>query len=203
MKHHTYSRLVGIAKIVLPLVALGVLGTVFLVTSDDGFDPGFTFTQSDFDALEAGSFLDNPQINGKTLDGDQFSLSADRIEPKSDNLNQIVATNLTSVFDFISGESAEIISDRAEIHTDIQMLYFWVGAHILTSDGYDGTVNSLTANLRTGEISGETVIVDGPLGHVSADLFQISKVTDDSGENRVLTFEKNVRVILNIEEQAE
>lgn len=200
MKHHTYTRMIGILKISLPLLALAVLGTVFLITNDDGFDPGFTFSQAEFDALESGSFLDNPQINGKTENGDIFSLTASRIEPKTPEMLLIIATDLVSNFDFADGNSAEIIADKAEIRTEEQLLVFPDGARIITSDGYDGTLKTLTANLENGHITGEMIEAVGPLGYVSAEFFQISSVGAGSNENRVLSFEKSVKVTLNTAE---
>ena len=200
MQHHTYSRLIGFLKISLPLMALAVLGTVFLITTDDGFDPGFTFSQAEFDALESGSFLDNPQINGKTENGDIFSLTAARIEPETREMLVIFASGLVSTFDFATGNSAKIIADKAEIHPVDQLLVFPDGARIITSDGYDGTLKTLTANLETGNIFGEGISADGPLGQVSADFFQISSVGAGNSENRVLSFEKSVRVTLNTAE---
>lgn len=200
MKHHTYTRMIGLLKIILPLMALAVLGTVFLITKEDGFDPGFTFSQAEFDALESGSFLDNPQINGKTADGDIFSLNAERIEPESQDLQRIIASNLVSNFDFTSGISVEIIADTAEILMGEQLLVFPDGARIITSDGYDGTLKALTANLETGYISGEMIEADGPLGHISAEIFRISSVGAGSNGNRVLSFEKSVKVTLDTAE---
>ncbi len=200
MNPHTYTRMIGLLKIGLPLLALAVLGTVFLITTDDGFDPGFTFSQAEFDALESGSFLDNPQINGKTENGDIFSLTADRIVPESRDMQRIIASDLVSNFDFSTGKSAEIIADTAEILMREQLLVFPDGARIITSDGYDGTLATLTANLATGAISGEMIEADGPLGHISAEIFHISSIGDGSNENRVLSFEKTVRVTLNTAE---
>jgi len=200
MNHHTYSKLIGFLKIILPLIALAVLGTVFLITKDDGFDPGFTFSQAEFDALESGSFLDNPQINGKTVNGDIFSLTAERIEPESREMQRVIASNLVSNFEFSSGISAEIIADTAEIHMGERLLVFPDGARIITSDGYDGTLKTLTADLETGQISGEMIEADGPLGHVSAEIFHISSVGDGNSGNRVLRFEKAVKVTLDTTE---
>lgn len=200
MQHHTYTRLIGFLKITLPLVALGVLGTVFLITSDDGFNPGFAFSKSEFTELGAGNFLDNAQINGTTANGDAFSLLARRIEPETLKLDIINATDLTSHFDFASGESVVIISDFAIINNIDQLLIFPQGADITTNDGYSGTLETLTADLVSGAVSGQSLEADGPLGHISAEFFQISDVTPENDENRVLTFNKSVRVTLNIAE---
>jgi len=201
MRHHTYSKLIGFLKISLPLVALAVLGTVFLITTDDGFDPGFTFSPAEFNALESGSYLDNPRINGLTAKGDLFRLSADRIEPESLDLDTLIATNLRSNIEFAQGQSVEIIADTGRIESEGELLVFPDGAHIITSDGYEGILLTLTANLRSGQISGELIDVNGPLGQISAEIFHITGITKDSGRNQVLSFEKNVMVTLNTQEQ--
>ncbi len=203
MKHHHYTRLINLLKIGMPLVALAVLGTVFLITADDGFDPGFTFSPAEFSALESGNFLDNPLINGRTTKGDVFSLSADIIEPESRFLRLLTATNLISNFNFASGEAAQISAQTALLDTQKNTLVFPDGAHIITSDGYEGTLQTLTANLRNGEISGEMIDVTGPLGHISAEIFHISSIAKGSGGNRVLSFEKAVKVMLNTAEISE
>ena len=46
-----YSRWVGILKIVLPLIAVGLLSTVFLVQKEDAFEGGLVFTKVDIATL--------------------------------------------------------------------------------------------------------------------------------------------------------
>ena len=187
----------------MPLLALALLGTVFLFTADDSYDPGFTFSDAEFDSLAQGSFLDNSKINGRTTQGDVFSIAADRIEPKTTDLSRIIAHNLTSRFDFVDGSFAEISAETAQIVNKEQLLHFPNGAHIVTSDGYDGAVQNLTANMKSGEISGEFIEAEGPLGHISAEKFHISNAINARGENQVLSFEKDVRVTLNTPAQTE
>ena len=203
LQHHNYSRLVSLLKVGLPLVALFLLGTVFLLTADDSFDPGFTFTQAEFDALEQGSFLDNSNINGRTANGDVFSMMAERIEPQDRKLSRINAFDMVSDFDFVTGQSARISASVAQIVNADRTLLFPEGAYIVTSDGYEGSVESVIVNLETGDIYGSNIESDGPLGHISAERFHISSILKANSENRVLSFENAVNVVLNTPEPKE
>ncbi|MCF6273148.1 MAG: hypothetical protein L3J37_08135 [Rhodobacteraceae bacterium] len=194
--HGTYSRVVAWLKILLPMIALIVLGTVFLITSDDGFDAGFTFSQADIETLEAGSFLKKPQIDGVTARGEPFHLVAELIAPVEGNLNLVKMTALSGEFVFSSSEWVRLEAATAVMDIKAQTLVFNEGGQVETSDGTIASVDFLRATLSTGEMEGRGIIALGPLGQVSADNFQI---TAPEGKNRVLWFENNVRMLYNLQ----
>lgn len=196
-----YTRVVSTLKIVLPLVALGVLSTVFLITADDGFDPVFTFSEADFEALEEGNGLTSPRVSGKTDKGESFNLTADRVEPQSGNLQILIATNMVARIASESGKSVEITSEIALMDLTENMLHLSLGGQLATSDGYFAQIDSMLANLKTGEITGEMIRADGEIGDISADNFRIIVDSTDNAENQVLWFENNVKVTIHIPEQ--
>jgi len=194
----TYSRVVAWLKILLPLLALAVLATVFLVTSDDNFEAGFSFSQADLDTLEAGSFLHKPQIDGVTEKGEPFHLIAEKIAPQADNPNLVVVSTLSGTFIFEDGTRIQLDAESALLDIKAQTVYLEQGGQIQTSDGNDANVESLLANLSTGEMTGSGIIADGPLGRISATRFRID--TDES-ENRVLWFENDVKMIYDLQNE--
>lgn len=196
-----YTRVVSTLKIVLPLVALGVLSTVFLITADDGFDPVFTFSEADFEALEEGNGLTSPRVSGKTDNGEVFNLTADRVEPQSGNIQILIATNMVARIASESGKSVEITSEIALMDLTENMLHLSLGGQLATSDGYFAQIDSMLANLKTGEITGEMIRADGEIGDISADNFRIIVDSTDNAENQVLWFENNVKVTIHIPEQ--
>lgn len=200
MQRDTYTRVVSTLKIVLPMIALGLLGTVFLITADDGFDTGFSFTQADFDALEEGNGLTNPRINAKTSRGDTFTLTAERISPQSGDVKVLIASNLSANLMSEQGRGAEVVAEVALLDLTKNVLVLSLGGNLVTSDGYDASVESLAVNIDTGTISGDRIEAAGPLGDISADNFRI---TIDDDENQVLWFEKNVRVTISTVGQTE
>ena len=197
--HGIYSRVVAWLKILLPLIALAVLGTVFLITSDDGFEAGFTFSRADIETLETGSFIKNPQINGVTDMGEPFHLIAERILPQNGNNNFVEVVKLTGEFAFQSGDWVKIIADSALMDVQAQTIVFETGGQMETSDGNNARVDRLLVHLETGEISGEGILANGPLGRISADQFRIES---NEGENRVLWFENNVSMRYDLQNES-
>jgi len=189
--HSSYSRMVAWLKILLPLIALGVLGTVFLFNSESTFEVGFTFSRADIDTLEKVSFIKNPQINGITKKGEPFHLTADEIRPQGDDNNVVVVTNLKAEFLFQSGEWAKITSDSALMDVAAQTVWFENGGQLATSDGNIAVVDTLHLLMASGELQGSGIVAHGPLGRISADNFRIES---REGENRVLWFENNVKM---------
>ncbi len=191
----TYSRFVAWSKILLPLLALVVLGTVFLFTSKNKIESGLSFSQADVASLESGSFIRNPQIDGQTTSGAPFFLTADEIKRQDNNEDLLNVTALTGIFHFSAADTVKISAQIAMVDVQAQTIMFSEGGEIETSDGNIAKVETLFVNLATGKISGTGIEADGPLGHISADDFRLEA---RDGENHVLWFENNVRMIYDL-----
>jgi lipopolysaccharide export system protein LptC len=199
-RRNSYSRMVAWLKILLPLIAIGVLGTVFLFNSKDGFEAGFTFSRTDIESLEKGSFIKSPQINGITQKGEPFHMLADEIRPLEDNNSLVVITNLDVEFQFKSGAWAKVTSPSAQMDVAAETVWFESGGRLETSDGNVAVVDTLHLLMALGELQGSGIVADGPLGRVSAENFRIES---DGSENRVLWFENNVRMQYDLQNESE
>lgn len=195
-RHRRYSRMVALLKILLPLIALGVLGTVFLVNKKESFDAGFTFSRADIATLEKGSFIKNPTVNGITRRGEPFHLLADEIRPQNADSSLVVITNMAVEFRFTSGAWAKVTSPSALMDIKAQTLWFETGGTLETSDGNKAEVKTLHLLMASGEVQGTGIVADGPLGRISAENFRIE--SNDS-ENRVLWFENSVRMLYELQ----
>lgn len=197
---NSYSRMVAWFKILLPLIALGVLSTVFLFNSEDSFEVGFTFSRADIETLEKGSFIKNPQINGITKKGEPFHLLADEIRPLDTDNSLVVITNLDVEFQFSADTWAKVTSASALMDVNAQTVWFETGGQLETSDGNVAVVNTMHLLMASGELQGSGIVADGPLGQVSAENFRIES---SEGENRVLWFENNVRMRYDLQNESE
>ncbi|MBL1435793.1 MAG: hypothetical protein COB08_006290 [Rhodobacteraceae bacterium] len=198
--HSSYSRMVAWLKILLPLIALGVLGTVFLFNSEDSFETSFTFSRADIETLEKGSFIKNPQISGVTKKGEPFHLLADEIRPMEGSNTLVVITNLDVEFQFGSDTWAKVTSETALMDVSAQTVWFETGGQLETSDGNVAVVDTLHLLMASGELQGSGIVANGPLGQISADNFRIES---NEGENRVLWFENNVRMLYDLQNGSE
>ncbi len=196
--HDRYSKTVAWLKILLPMLALVVLATVFLLTGEEGFEAGFGFSQADIDTLESGSFLRRTQIDGVTTKGEAFLLVAERIAPKPDDRNQVVVSAFSGRFTLAGGEELRLQAKTALLDITAQTVLLETGGRVMTPDGNLAEVERMLIRLETGEMSGRGIVADGPLGRISADRFRI---VSDEDENRVLWFENNVRMTYALENE--
>ena len=196
----TYSRMVAWLKILLPLLAVAVLGTVFLINTDNGFESGFTFTKADRETLEAGSFLSHPQIDGMTNKGEPYHLTAEKIAPLRDDPNLVEVTSLSGDFRFLAGDKVTLAAESALFDIRAQTITLQTGGRIETSDGNIAEIKTLVVQIETGEMSGTGIEANGPLWQFSTDQFGIEA---NDTENHVLWFENNVKVVYALEQEGE
>ena len=72
-----YSRVVAVLKVGLPLVAVGLLASLFLVQTDDRLGGNVVFSPGDVEALGSGLSINNPTFTGTTRGEDRFRFTAD------------------------------------------------------------------------------------------------------------------------------
>ena len=188
-----YSRFVTITKVVLPLIAIGLLGTVFLITNDDSLEGGFSFSQSDLNALESGLRIDKPRMFGSNPKGDLYNFVADTLLPDSLTPSLIEAQNISGEINYQSGEVIQLSAGKAEFMLEGNQLRLSEGMLVVMSDGSRIVGNGLLAELDTGKITSEGAITaTGPLGDIQAGNFRVGYVGKEDEEKQMIWFENGV-----------
>ena len=188
-----YSRFVTITKVVLPLIAIGLLGTVFLITNDDSLEGGFSFSQSDLNALESGLRIDKPRMFGSNPKGDLYNFVADTLLPDSLTPSLIEAQNISGEINYQSGEVIQLSAGKAEFMLEGNQLRLSEGMLVVMSDGSRIVGNGLLAELDTGKITGAGAITaTGPLGDIQAGNFRVGYVGKEDEEKPMIWFENGV-----------
>lgn len=110
---NTYSRLVGLMKILLPTVGLGLLSTLFLCS--EGFAPGSGSEIAIGDARRGAAQpgATNATISGMTPEGSEISLSTRTIRPMSGRPGNFSASGISARLALASGGDVEIAAERA------------------------------------------------------------------------------------------
>ena len=193
-----YSRFVRIVKVVLPLLAIALLSTVFLVQRDVGFDGQLVFSDIDRNALGDGLTVRNPEITGVSSGGDAFRISAATAIPDGPRPQEIRFTKLNSQTNFQSGLTLSVAADQGRVDIENQVMQVEGAVVVETSDGYVGRTEEALVNIRDGVFETKaSVSVEGPLGKIEAGKLKVEDGDDGevSEQNRHFLFENGVKLI--------
>jgi len=177
-----YSRVVRILKIALPLVAVALLSTIFLVQEEDSFDGGLVFSSADLETLGDGLTVNNPRLAGTTRDGTAYVLSAETAVPDETGVSIVEFTALNSVMRYSGGQVIELHASNAVAVVNERILNLKDGINLRTSAGYVASTMSATADLDAGTlITNSPVTANGPNGQIKSGRMVIRSAIDANG----------------------
>lgn len=189
-----YSRFVAWMKIILPLIALGLLSTLFLISRS--IDPTQAIPISEIDLAQRAEDegATNAAFAGMTAGGDQIAFAAVTARPDPDDPRLIEAETITARIMLKSGARIDIVSDRADLHQNDYTATLDGAVRLQTTTGYDIRTDRLEAKLDTlfaqtpGPISGT-----GPPGDLTAGRM-VLQGDEESGDAHLL-FTDGVKLV--------
>lgn len=189
-----HSRIVGVLKVGLPLVALGMLASIFLVQTDR-LGGNLIFSQGDIEALGQGLRITNPTFTGTTRGQDQFRFTAALVEPDAAPPERARITALAGEVALHNGPTVELEADTGDLHVPTERLDVAGNVRIRTSEGYRMAAEQATLDLKAGSlIAGNAVETTGPLGRIDSGSLTIEPAAA-SGEARRFSFGNGVRLV--------
>lgn len=191
-----YSRLVAILKVLLPLVALGLLSALFLVPTEDRPGQAVIFSRGDIAALGEGMRVVNPTFTGTTDDEDRFRFDALLVIPDAAPPTKASITSIEGRIEFVGGLDVDLIAASGELDIPEDMLELAGDVQIDTSDGYSLRTEQLSVDLDLGLIEArEAVEATGPVGRIDAGRMRISPADGTTDDTRRFLFGNGVRLI--------
>ena len=191
-----YSRLVAILKVLLPLVALGLLSALFLIPTEDRPGQAVVFSEGDIAALGEGMRVVNPTFTGMTGTEDRFRFDALLVVPDAAPPTKASITSVEGRIEFVGGLDVDLIAASGELDIPEDMLELAGDVQIDTSDGYRLRTERLSVDLGTGVIEArEPVAATGPMGGIDAGRMRIAPAEDAPGDERRFLFGNGVRLI--------
>jgi lipopolysaccharide export system protein LptC len=187
-----YSRLVAWLKVLLPLTALALLSTLFLLSHNIDPVASIPFAQSEVEDRLRGQQLTEPYFSGTTDSGDSVSVAARTMMTESAFDNSV--TELTARIDLTSGTRVMLFADAGEFNLTGGASNLRGNVVMTTTTGYTLNTDELTANFDTlmvespGPVSGI-----GLFGRLDAGKMRLSK--DDATENTHLIFTNGVKLV--------
>ena len=191
---NAYSRLILWLKVALPLAALAILSTLFLVAETLDPDAAIPYADVDVDQILRDQGITRPSFGGMTPDGAALSFRAAAIRPGESIREEIIATDLVVSIDLPNGTTIGITSPEGTIDLAAKVALLQGGTRLESSAGY--TVESANIVARYDEIrvaTGGAVEATGPGGRITAGAMGLERNVADG--SYVLVFKDGVRLI--------
>ena len=193
---HAYTRIVRGLKVTLPLIALVLLSTMFMLSRK--VDPTAAIALSDqaFREKIGNSQLSNPQYDGNTSSGKSVTVIAKSARPDPEIEGKTYGQVVNALINLNNGEAMTVKADTGVVDEAQNLAVLSGNVHIVTTDGYDFKTSQLTSLLSKveGESAG-SVVGTGPPGTLNAGKMFVS--TDENTGNVHLLFTQGVHLVYN------
>lgn len=189
-----YSRVVTWLKIMLPLMALGLLATLFLFSNR--IDPTTVEPATDLDLRQRASDqqITAPVFAGSSDTGDLISLNADAARPDPDNPGRIVVDAPRARIEMRSGLLINTRANSGVFTLSESRVVLSGSAYLNSSAGYEVWTDSLDMALSVIRIESKTVVrAKGPPGRLTAGEMLVTGRPDGTGTQ--LLFTQGVKLI--------
>ena len=190
--HNFHSQLVGWAKIILPLCALGLLSTLFLFARSTT-EPSDT-TLAEIEAIAREQRVSAPEFSGVTDSGAVVVIAARSARPDATQPDTVSVDEMRMQMNNPDGSQLEVTATLGEVDGRNRIARFLGLARLETSTGYQMETNGLIAELDSGVVTSDGLLeIRAPLGQLTA-----GKVTFQVGpENTAqqMLFTNGVRLL--------
>lgn len=185
MQGDRYSQVVAGLKILLPLAALGLLSTLFLIARS----PARTAAPvAGIEEMAREQQISSPHFAGVTAGGAAVSLTAARVRPEASDAFAMDGFDIQ--IDTPEGHRIEITASAGLFDGQAARVDLTGLARLVTSTGYEVESAGLAADLRAGTvISHGALAVRAPFGSLDAGQVEIREDGD------VMVFKGGVRLL--------
>ena len=168
-----YSRFVAWLKVLLPLTALALLSTLFLLSRNTTPIATLPFAASELSDRVRAEQITGPFFSGTSDRGDQVRISADTMRTGQGEAS--TANALSAQIDLISGTRVNIVSDTGSFDLAAAKSILTGNVVVTTSMGYILTTDSLDADFNSMTLQSPFTQATGPLGEIEAGQMRITQ----------------------------
>ncbi|MGI9394964.1 MAG: LPS export ABC transporter periplasmic protein LptC [Boseongicola sp.] len=191
---NAYSRFIFWMKVLLPLAALAILSTLFLVS--ETLDPEKAIPYADVDVrqlvLELG--ITEPTFGGVTSGGAKISMSASSVRPSDASQQRFVGEELVAQVELPKGTRIDIASPNGVIDSERREAILDGGARLVTSQGYTIETERLKSRYDIVLVESAGIVsATGPGGQITAGRMTLKREPESGGYQ--IVFQDGVRLI--------
>lgn len=191
----SWSRLVAWLKVLLPLLALGLLSTLFLVSNRVDPEDAIPYAQVDVEERLREPRMTAPTYAGTTRDGAALELRADETRPATADGQGQTAKKVNARLSTPDGAVTDLAADAAVMAPDGNEVTLTGNVTFNSSTGYDLVTEALTARLDETAIRSTTPVhATGPVGQITADRMELTQ-RGDGGAGYLLVFNGSVKLV--------
>ncbi len=194
---NAYSRLVALLKILLPLIALGILATLFLFSRTVDPTRSIPFADTDVQELAREQRIGGLTFSGVTDDGAAITLSAESTGPDPGNAQLVRSREITARITTPAGEDIEVTAAKGTFDAEGRTARLEEGVVVTTSAGYRIETGPITADLENSRLEAEgKVEATGPLGRLTAGRMELTQQAENGpGGDYLLVFKNGVKLV--------
>jgi lipopolysaccharide export system protein LptC len=187
-----YSRLVGWAKIILPLTGLALLSTLFLLARAPSQTADLPIAQ--VAALARAQELNAPEFSGVTDTGAILNIAARRATPILDQPDAAMLDDLRLQMDNPDGSRVDMTSITGKLNGRAGQALLSGLVRIETSSDFTMETNGLTITLDSGLIVSNGLLeIRAPFGVLTAG--QVTFRTDPRNIGQQMLFTDGVKLV--------
>lgn len=189
-----HTRRVVWLKVALPLVALAVLSTLFLLADRIDPDDALSTAEVDVEGLARQPRITAPTYAGTTSDGAALTLSADAAQLETETTPGKVQ-QLKLRLDTPDGATTEASAGQAELDPETREVVLSGGVVATTSTGYRVETDEMVSSLDLSSLhSRAEVTATGPAGTLEAGAMSLRQDATTPGAY-LLVFNQGVRLV--------
>lgn len=187
-----HSRVVAWLKVALPLAALALLSTVFLLARKPSGDGAIPYARGDVDQLAAEQALTGPSFQSVMTDGTAIQIKAARAVPDVQDASKIRAEALEARVDRPGGTVLLLRAPVADLDTAHGRAALSNGVEITSEDGLRVEALTVDSALDATDLAARTITARYGDARLSADQMRVTEGTDGP----LVVFSGGVQLIL-------
>ena len=193
-----HSRIVGWAKIILPLCALALLSTLFLLAGPPTDQSAIPFAK--IEEMARDQRITAPRFSGLTDDGAIMIISARSAQPDLAQRDTVQVDSLNFEMENPDGSTLVVTATSGELDGRARLARFLGLARLETSSGFEMETNGLIAELDTGIVTSDGLLeIHAPFGELTAGKVTFKVSSDQTGQQ--MFFSDGVRLIYRPQNQ--
>ncbi len=188
-----YSRLIVFLKVILPLIALGLLSSLFLLSRSTDPTAILPFEEAGVTERLRDSLVTAPHYEGMTDRGDQLTVTASTAKPGKEG-EFAKARDVNAVIEMTGGNNVTLESLTGSFDPSGDFARFTGNVQIETTTGYRLITDALDSRIRRLELRSDGPVAgDGPFGTLDAGRMELT--TDPDTKIAYLRFIDGVKLI--------